>query len=641
MYKQLNPGVRDVHHEQSDNIELNQYAYNGPGQNQYSPPPGPPPGLHSEHGDSKANFESNQPPVKHWPIHTQQVAHLTPLRTFIIFFDAILASTPLMFIVLALIAARLDGKDVSSYGLHLHQTLLLSPTVFPIIFAALMGRCFKHLGLFFAERGITLGRLEQLVGCTSLFSALERQIALRSWSVLGLLMTLIWLLSPLGGQSALRLLDTEEKTGQSNGNFNYLNPLAMQGSFLEGASSANSGRSTYTSLFLAALLSSTKYQTTPMDLWGNVKMPAYSSIANTTTEDWKPVDHTQNVTYASLIGIPVAGVNQGNSTFNLKARQWDITCNSNKEESREESKFGNLTATWKLNYTSSRCGGYPCGIISKSLDSTENFSVATCQLTYDYVEAQIACNGTSCQANSLRKLDLLTDGYTNDTDAFTRSVMFSNTFSLLPTVDNFDVADAGARGSTNMEKWIFDPWNFIGATYDNVDLYKLDPSVLGERLTMIWNSFWQSTYATTALGGNLPKNLTSLSDSDFSLTFNGTAAQITTFEGTIYKTNWKWFVLLLISSVVLQIAAYAGLVLKYITLAPDIIGYASSLTLLNPYVPTPTGGTTLHGLERAALLYNLKVRIGDVCPGEPVGAIAVAKADGGLVGKLERRRWYI
>jgi hypothetical protein len=82
-------------------------------------------------------------------------------------------------------------------------------------------------------------------------------------------------------------------------------------------------------------------------------------------------------------------------------------------------------------------------------------------------------------------------------------------------------------------------------------------------------------------------------------------------------------------------AAYARLVLKYLSLTPDI-----SLIILNPYVPTPTGGTTLHKLERTALLQDLLVKIGDVCPNEPVGAIALAAIDGCVVG-LNRQGWYI
>lgn len=547
-------------------------------------------------------------------------------------------------IALALVAARLNEKTVSDYGHKLEQTLLLSPTVFPILFAALMGRCFKHVGLFLAERGTTLGRLEQLIGCQSLFSAIERQIALRSWSIIGLLLTMVWCLSPVGGQSALRLLETESKAVSSVGTYQYLSPLASQDSFLMGASAINSGRSTFTSLFLAALLSSTKYQNTPMDLWGNVKMPLYSSITNSTSSEMQavPSGDGENVTYASLVGIPVSGVrSSGYSNYNLRARQWDISCDSNQEMNPNATSFGNLTATWKLNNTDGHCTKYPCNLSLKSIDNSGNFSVASCKLSYEYFEAIVGCNGTICQADEMRKLDLLSDGYTQDYDDFTHSNLLRNMLNILPTIDNYGVADAGARGSTYMERWMIDPWSFIGAKYDNVDLYKLPPNLLAERLTILVNTFFQSTYATTALGGNLPENLTELADESTFLTFNGTQAGITDVSKLIYKTKWRWFVALLVSSIVLQIAAYAGLVLKYVTLAPDIIGYASSLTLLNPYTPTPTGGTTLHGLERAALLYDMPVKIGDVCANEPVGAIAMARADLGRVGALDRRRIYI
>ncbi|KAF2790314.1 hypothetical protein K505DRAFT_251467 [Melanomma pulvis-pyrius CBS 109.77] len=611
----------------------------------YAPPAGPPPSSDYKSRDSKAFFDGkNEPPVRHWPIHSQHVATVTPLRGFIIVFDALLASTPIMFIALALVAARLNEKTVSDYGHKLGQTLLLSPTVFPILFAALMGRCFKHVGLFLAERGTTLGRLEQLVGCQSLFSAIERQIALRSWSIIGLLLTMVWCLSPVGGQSALRLLETESKAVNSVGTYHYLSPLASQDSVLMGASAINTGRSTFTSLFLAALLSSTKYQNTPMDLWGNVKMPLYSSITNSTSSEMQAIPNGdgQNVTYASLIGIPVSGVrSSGYSNYNLRARQWNISCDSNQEMSPNATSFGKLTATWKLNNTDGLCTKYPCNLSLKSIDNSGNFSVASCKMSYEHFEAIIGCNGTICQADEMRKLDLLSDGYTQDYDDFTRSNLLRNMLNILPTVDNYGVADAGARASTNMERWMIDPWSFIGAKYDNVDLYKLPPDVLAERLTILVNTFFQATYATTALGGNLPKNLTELADESPFLTFNSTQADITDVSELIYRTKWRWFAALLVSSIILQIAAYAGLVLKYITLAPDIIGYASSLTLLNPYTPTPTGGTTLHGLERAALLYDMPVKIGDVCAGEPVGAIAMARADLGRVGGLDRRRIYI
>jgi hypothetical protein len=185
--------------------------------------------------------------------------------------------------------------------------------------------------------------------------------------------------------------------------------------------------------------------------------------------------------------------------------------------------------------------------------------------------------------------------------------------------------------------------------FENVQLYELSPQVFSERLTILYNTFWQSTYGTTALGGNIPAsvmetgamNFTMAQNADRNIMFVATEANVSQNTMPVYKTDWRWFAALLACSIVLLAAAYTGLILKYITIAPDIIGYASSLTLLNPYAPTPTGGTTLTGLERTALLRDYPVRIGDVCPNEAVGAIAFAKADMGSVAKLDRKRWYI
>jgi hypothetical protein len=95
-----------------------------------------------------------------------------------------------------------------------------------------------------------------------------------------------------------------------------------------------------------------------------------------------------------------------------------------------------------------------------------------------------------------------------------------------------------------------------------------------------------------------------------------------------------WFGVLLSCSVVLLAVAFAILVLKYLSLTPDI-----SLTILDLYVPTPMGGMTLHKLERTTLLQDLLVKIGHVCPNDLVGAIALA-ANKRRVPWLNRRGLY-
>lgn len=260
--------------------------------------------------------------------------------------------------VFALKVARLDGKVSDADNDRLQEMLLFTPTIFPLLFAALMGRFFRHLGLWLAERGTTLGRLEQLVGCQSVFLAIERQICLRNFSMVGICSILIWLLSPFGGQSALRVLRQEQRYLNATQPLYYLNPMNLENTTMGGASMVNTGRSTFTPLFLAALLSSGDFQTSKQDLWGNVKIPLYRSIENSTLDAWKPVpDSNQTyVRWSSLIGIPVtsfdgkAYTNASMNHFKLRTRQFDIKCSNNSRVSGDWSDALNYTArsTWMM-----------------------------------------------------------------------------------------------------------------------------------------------------------------------------------------------------------------------------------------------------------------------------------------------------
>jgi hypothetical protein len=88
-----------------DNIELNTHydsgAYN------YAPPAGKPPsqatGGDSKHDDDAKPFfqpttQPMPPPGSNWPVQSQRVATVTPLRAFLLFFDGLLASVPIMFV---------------------------------------------------------------------------------------------------------------------------------------------------------------------------------------------------------------------------------------------------------------------------------------------------------------------------------------------------------------------------------------------------------------------------------------------------------------------------------------------------------------------------------------------------------------
>lgn len=95
--------------------------------------------------------------------------------------------------VLAILALRLDGEPESKYGHQIVDLTRLSPTIYPIVFAAVASRCFKNLARWRLESrdGIELGTLEQIFGSQSLAGAFERLLFVRSEVLIGLLILLI------------------------------------------------------------------------------------------------------------------------------------------------------------------------------------------------------------------------------------------------------------------------------------------------------------------------------------------------------------------------------------------------------------------------------------------------------------------
>ena len=91
--------------------------------------------------------------------------------------DSVLVMGPLMFLsktsggycevvssliavsVVAIICLKLNNQKVTLSGDKIKAITLLAPTIFPIVYAAILGKFLRRLGHFVAERGTTLGVL--------------------------------------------------------------------------------------------------------------------------------------------------------------------------------------------------------------------------------------------------------------------------------------------------------------------------------------------------------------------------------------------------------------------------------------------------------------------------------------------------
>jgi hypothetical protein len=151
------------------------------------------------------------------------------------------------------------------------------------------------------------------------------------------------------------------------------------------------------------------------------------------------------------------------------------------------------------------------------------------------------------------------------------------------------------------------------------NLSKLSNHDLGIRIGQMLNTYYLASLEPFSMTGNLTSVPTAM------IPVNGTLVT----QSLQYVCNWPVLGLLLFSATTTLLAAISGIVFDHLAIGPDILGYCSTLTRDNPYIKLPLGGSTLDGDERARLLMDLKLRLGDVRSGgqSTQGYIAVAPVE--------------
>lgn len=238
---------------------------------------------------------------------------------------------------LAIAAVRLDGQSVSDHGEQVVDLTRLSPTVYPILFAALASRFFKNLSRWRLEQrnGIALDTLEQIFGSQSLAGAFDRLLFVRTKVLIGIAILCIWAMSPIGGQSAVRLLSKGESPEVVVGSVYYANPLWQPGghrwSWVDDEIVANA-------FYTASLISTLAQRRSLMDLWGFPRIPQWPRDLGDDvldrqlgSRDWEALTDGDEY-YCSLLGVPLQGFNlvPTNQTaeyeFMVQSVYYDINC---------------------------------------------------------------------------------------------------------------------------------------------------------------------------------------------------------------------------------------------------------------------------------------------------------------------------
>lgn len=268
------------------------------------------------------------------------------------------------------IVASLNNKKQDEFGDNVREVLQVASTLWPISFAAVLGPFLRTIALYWAEKGSTLGALEFLSNSQTTISAVINLVTYGYTYFWTFGIVVIWCLSPLGGQAALRSVDVVPNSTTTQipamhylgSNISDMNPLyqSIPGGDLgifEGGNAREdfifnlrnmvaSVFSTPDVLISHANGSSDAFNTAvqtlggrwqaarlgQQDLWRNVRVPFLELLPHYDSkrpDAWVEVPIDMVVSYASFIGIPIRGgttSRAGNSTMIVPSHYMTLSC---------------------------------------------------------------------------------------------------------------------------------------------------------------------------------------------------------------------------------------------------------------------------------------------------------------------------
>ncbi|CAN9174694.1 unnamed protein product [Alternaria alternata] len=582
-----------------------------------------------------------------------------------------------------------DGEPTSE-----NPTATSGPTIFPLLFASVVGRATHAILLWRLEKGERIQILDTLATSTSLTSTVTSQVRLRQVSVLSVLLVAIWALSPIGGQASLRQMSIETVMNRSDSSFQYVVPFKI-------LAFASSTALDVSSLFIAAVLAAWATKASPVDIWGNVKIPKIEHYENTTEPDangWFDIKiRNENLTaYSSFVGISINGTRSkteiADYNFHLQTEYLHLTCASvNHTEVKIDSielppDALNVTEWdgviwWSKNDLVNRSRKahetlepvsfsyaipslYNATKFEGQIRRYEGADIISCSVGSSYVEVEVTCAmNSTCQAVKIRRSQLpqLWPMFT-----FMELYEGNNMIDFITGLMSSIAGGGTDSESSILNKFLMDP--SLKSTSNEGDrrvawnTTEISDEVWSDRFGQLLNSFWASIYGANTLTGGI--DVTTSYFWDGNITFEPSKndfgipdsfgnygwkversrrSKVWTSQGNKYEhtevimAHKRWAITLSIASLVLIVFSLVPPLAHHIlTNGPDIaINFSSLATRNNPHIPIPTSGSFLAASDRFRLLKDLKLRFADAESKSDVGNLVIV-AQG--IGKAEYSR---
>jgi hypothetical protein len=626
---------------------------------------------------------SEAPPLPKWPHAPQPITNEPLVERCLDAVDVLICLLPLALIVkgfLCILAHEIDKTHVGpSIDMASRLTLALIDfnaqltTLFTIIFIVIVSTTVRRWALWKAEKGATIGEIEQLHASISLTSTLKAIWSLRRFSLTGVGLIFVWSWYYIGSQAATREYMYHDSGSFSNQSVSFLDSKSLspfQDDELNKDHTSPVRITDMTARFHTYSSFTAGSQKTNVqgakavqgaDIYGATLTPWYGpprgdpdGWADLEFDDdgWLEISHMSDQPVMSSIGTSLYWRNTSDprpnmwtpqkmvGSFVYETSNFQANCTAPLLSIKEKPRGSYPTISTTMNTTTASSDpNRPREVFFWHWFNETHSLTSTCAMTNVTVRIDATCTAATCKPTRVKHVNT-SPRTLLDSDVF--ATAFFNSFLL-------------ACGMP-LREGDYSTFDNDNGLVDLKNLLKQNPQISPDALTHASEGaqFPLSMGITRFMNTYFRSSQMLRYEHDFQsdLSVNGSLAldgnpdfSFLSMDGAIftpqYSLSWAWLIMDFISNGVLVIAAVCAFWLRKHTLAPDIFGFVSSLTRDNPNLHLPEGGSTLGGIERSRAMKQVRVKIADVSDDGRVGRVGLTQvADEYEVKDLEKGRSY-
>ncbi|KIW77566.1 hypothetical protein Z517_10012 [Fonsecaea pedrosoi CBS 271.37] len=625
------------------------------------------------------NKTFSEPPLREWPQEPVPITNEPVVERCLDAVDVILCLLPCVLIVKAGLCVLASEIDKTHVGASIDKTSQLTlrliefnsqlTTIFTIIFIVIVSTTVRRYALWKAEKGATLGEIEQLHASISLTATLKAIWSLRRFTLTGLSLVFLWSWYYVGSQAASREYSYRDSASFGTQSVAFLSSNAVspfQGDQIDIDKVSPVKLTDMTARYhLYSSFTAGTQQTNVQgvrevqgaDIYGATLTPWYGHPRDSSSLDldrhgWLEIQHMSDQPVMSSIGTSLywlnrtAGVNAWTpqkmvGSFVYQVSNFQANCTAPFLSTKAKPKGSLPAVSTTMNMTTMPSdAGQPRELYFWNFVNDTHSLTSACEMTNVTVQIEAICTAATCKPTRMKHIST-SPRTLLDSDVF--ATPFFNSMLLacgLPqhegdysTFDN----DNGLVDLKNdlAQQTLNDPSQLERASADA-------QFPLSMAITRYMNTYFTSSQMLRYEHGfqdDLAVN------GSIALTQHGSDFSFLAMDGALYNPqhalSWPWLAMDIVSNMVLLATAMGALWLRKHTLAPDIFGFVSSLTRDNPHLNLPEGGSTLSGIERSRRMKMVKVKIADVGEDSSVGRVGLTQVDGFEEAKdLEKGRTY-